>query len=276
MSDDTRTENDAVIEAANLGVEPDQLEPGNVYGYKLPGRVELVDLTADRYLDEPRRKAGTVVVDDVAAFAQHYAKHADEASEVFASIDDGTITAVLDAHGGTFEDPRWQGHRLVLRLRPTEQWKTWSGKNRVLMPQQTFAEFLEDNLVDIAPDPVDAATMLEVATSFQAKTKVSFSSGTVLSSGEIRLNYQEETDATAGAKGQITVPKVFAIGVAPFDDVEPYKVSARLRHRIEGGHLKLCYILDRPEDVVRDAVKTVVAKVEEATGIKVMRGTPAA
>lgn len=270
---DTRTENDAVIEAANMGIEPDELQPGNVYGYKFRDRVELVDLTGDAYRDFPQRKAGRIVVDDVAAFAQYYAKHADDASEVYADIDRGTITAVLDAHTG--DGARWAEHRLVLQLRHTEQWKTWTGVDRQFLGQQAFAEFLEDNLVDIAPEPVPAAEMLEIATTFQAKTRVSFSSGTVLQSGDINLRYEETTDASGGAKGNLTVPKRFAVGLAPFDDTDPYRIEARFRHRIDHGSLKLAFILDRPADVVRDAVKTVVTKVEEETGIKVMRGTPA-
>lgn len=276
---DTRTENDAVIEAAIAQVEPDELHPGKVYGYKLEGRVETIDLTGDEYRDLPKRKTGQVVVDDVASFAQYYAKHADPDSEVYADIDHGKVTAVLDAHTGTTTNDghaRWGDHTLILQLKHTEQWKTWAGKNRQYMTQQDFAEFLEENLVDIAPGgPVDAATLLEVATNFQAKTKVSYSSGTVLASGDIRLNYQEETDASGGVKGTFQVPKTFLLGLAPFDDTDPYKITARFRYRIQNSRLAMGYILDRPEDVVRDAVKTVVTKVEEATAIKVMRGTPA-
>lgn len=274
---DTRTENDAVIETAITQVEPDLLQPGKVYGYKFRDRVETVDLTGDEYRDLPKRKQGRVVVDDVAAFAQYHAKHADTESEVYADIDRGTITAVLDAHTGLDDGARWAEHVLILQLRHTEQWKTWASQNRQFMTQQDFAEFLEENLVDIAPGgPVDAATLLEVATNFQAKQKVSFSSGTVLASGDIKLNYQEETDASGGAKGTFQVPKTFLLGLAPFDDTDPYKITARFRYRIQHSKLAMGYILDRPEDVVRDAVKTVVTKVEEATSIKVMRGKPAA
>lgn len=275
MTDIARTENDALIETAVAGVDPNPLEPGKVYGYKFRDHVHTVDLTGDTYRDFPKRKRGQVVVDDVAAFAQYYAKHADEASEVYADIDHGTITAILDAHKA--DGARWAEHRLILQLRHTEQWKTWAGLNRKFMPQQEFAEFLEDNLVDIAPGgPVDAATLLEIAANFQAKQKVTYSSGTVLASGDIKLNYQEETDASGGAKGTFQIPKTFLLGLAPFDDTDPYKITARFRYRIQHSKLAMGYILDRPQDVVRDAVKNVVAKVEEATSIKVMRGTPAA
>lgn len=270
---DIRTENDTVAENATLATVPQPVEAGKLYVVPNEhGGRKVIDLTGDEYRAFPARKTGTVVARDVAAFAQYYDKHADDASEVYADLDAGTVTAVLDAHRGV--DARWEGHWLQLKLTPTEPWKRWADKDRTLMPQVAFAEFLEDNLADIAPDPVDAATMLEVATTFQAKTRVNFSSATVLSSGALSLKYEETSDASGGAKGDMVVPKVFAVALAPFDDVAPYKVQARLRHRIEGSSLKLQYILDRPQDVVRDAVKAVVEQVQDATGVKVMRGNP--
>lgn len=274
MTELTRTENDAVIEHASLSITPDELEPGAIYGYRFRDRVEVINLTGPEHTGEIDRKKGIVVVRDIASFAQYYGKHADEDSEVYTDLDTGTVTAVLNAHGSF--GARWEDHRLILHLTPTKPWQRWTEKDRALLPQVQFAEFLEDNLADIAPDPVSAAHMLEIATTFQAKTRVSYSSGTVLASGEISLKYEETTDASGGRKGDMVVPKVFAVALAPYDDVDPYRIEARLRHRIEGSALKLCFILDRPEDVARDAVKTVVAKVEEAIGVKVMRGRPSA
>jgi uncharacterized protein YfdQ (DUF2303 family) len=273
MSNDIRTENDTVAETATLAAVPQPVEAGKLYlAPDSDGGRELWNFTGDDYRDFPARKQGLVIVRDVAAFAQYHAKHADEFSEVYADLDKGTVTAVLDAH--TIKGARWGNHRLHLQLTPTEPWKRWIAQDRAYLPQVAFADFLEDNLSDIAPDPVDAASMLEVATTFQAKTRVSFSSGTVLSSGAISLKYEETSDASGGAKGDMVVPKQFAVALAPFDDVAPYKVGARLRHRIDGSALKLCYILDRPQDVVRDAVKAVVDQVQDATGITVMRGNP--
>lgn len=274
MSIPTDTENAVVYLAAMEATVPQPVEPGKVYVVpSSSGGRTTIDLTGDEYRDFPARKRGTVTVEDVASFAQYYDKHAHADSEVYADLDTGVITAVLDAHLGTGEAARWQEFRLILRLTPTPQWTTWNGRDRIYMRQLDFAEFLEDNLVDIASEPVPAAELLEIATTFQAKSKVSYASSTVLSSGAITLNYEETSDASGGAKGQLVVPKKFAIGIAPFDDVDPYKVEARFRHRIESSALKLCYILERPQDVLRDAVKTVVGQVEEACGIKVMRGS---
>ncbi|MFC5187114.1 DUF2303 family protein [Actinomadura harenae] len=276
---ESRTENDAVVEQARQAAGPALLDTrtgGELAVFHTPEGLRIVDLDDEQYArraDRPRRKQGTTVVRDIASFAQFYAKHSDESSEVYADLDRGAITAVLDAHEP--DEPRWAAHRLVLELTPTEAWARWASINRRLIPQVEFAEFLEDNLLDIAPDPVPAAQMLEIAQTFQARTRVAFSSGVVSASGDIRLKYEETTDASGGAKGDMAVPRVFALALAPFDDVDPYRIEARFRHRIEGGKLRLMAILDRPEDVIRDAVKTVVTKVEEATGAAIMRGRPA-
>lgn len=279
MSD--RTENEVLVEQARSAAGAEILnavDGTELAVFHTPGGIRTIDLGDDEYAfraDRPRRKEGTVTVRDVDSFALYYGKHADPATEVYVDLDAGIVTAVLDAHEGDIDAPRWGGHRLQLVMTHTEPWKRWTRNNRRYMSQVDFAEFLEDNLPDIAPEPVPAARMLEIARTFQAKTRVNFSSGVVAESGDIRLRYEETTDASGGAKGDLAVPRAFAVGVAPFDDCDPYKIEARLRHRIQGSALHLSYILDRPEDVIRDAVKTVVTKVEEATGATIMRGSPA-
>lgn len=278
-TDTTRTETDAVIEQARsaAGVELlNAVDGTEVAVFHTPTGIHSIDLGSDQYARRaaaPRRKLGTTTVRDVDSFAHYFEKHADDYSEVYVDLDKGVITAVLDAHAVTAA--RWGDHRLELVMTHTEPWKRWTRHDRAYLPQVDFAEFLEDNLPDIAPDPVPAAQMLEIARTFQARTRVNFSSGVVAASGDIRLRYEETTDASGGAKGDIAIPRAFAVALAPFDDTDPYKVEARLRHRISGNALNLAFILDRPEDVIRDAVKTVVAKVEDATGTRIMRGAPA-
>jgi uncharacterized protein YfdQ (DUF2303 family) len=273
----TRTENDSLLEAMSRAQIPDELEPGSIYGYKLDGRVEIVDLL-DRNLAQPRRKQGTVNVYDIASFATYYNKHADPYTETYVDIDAGVITAVLNAHAETenFENAddsaRWQDHRVVLRLAMTDAWKAWTGKDRQLIKQTPFAEFIDDNRADIRVP--SAADMLELVQHFQTVTKVTFNSASVLSNGNRRLVYTEETDGTAGPKATLEVPSVLELGIAPFEDCEPYVVKARFRYRVQSGDLLMGFILDNAADVRRDAVKTVVEKVQKELGITVMRGTP--
>lgn len=274
----TRTENDALIGALQESALGETLEPGHYYAFKHGDHVTTIDLL-DRNLDRPRRKTGRIVVEDAPSFAHYFAKHADSNSEVYVDIDAGRVTAILDAHEPTDDTldrdgtGRWGEHRLALTLAQTDAWKRWAALDRKTLSQSAFADFIDDNRADIRKPA--AADMLELVQHFQAITKVTFQSSTLLASGDRRLTYVEETDAGAGAKGQIAVPSVLELGLAPFEDSEPYVVTARFRYRIEGGHLKMGFLLDNADDVRKDAVKTVVGKLQEELGITIMRGTPA-
>ncbi|MFC3980200.1 DUF2303 family protein [Streptosporangium jomthongense] len=274
----TRTENDALIDALTDAQISEQLNPGGFYAFKLRDRVETIDLR-DPDETRPARKKGTVRVDDLASFVHYYRKHCDAQSEVYVDIQAGVITAVLDAHEGWVSEeergymPRWGEHRLTLRLAETDAWRRWAGLDRQFLKQAAFADFIDDNRADIRKPT--AADMLELVQQFQAKTKVTFSSATLLASGDRRLTFEEETTAGGGAKGSIEVPSTLELGIAPFEDSEPYVVTARFRYRIQGGALYMGIWLDNATDVRRDAIRTVVAKLQEELGIVVMRGTPA-
>lgn len=256
----------------------EELTPGKIYAYRTPSGPMTVNLTADQFLEYPRRKEAYVTVTDVASFAQYYAKHADEDSEVFADDEPArghlaAITAVLDAHGA--DSARWQNHRLTFELKATPEWQAWTGSNTRMMNQAAFAEFLEDHIADIAPDgPCTGADLLEMAQQFQAHTKVTFSSGHRIASGQTQFIYSETIEAKAGERGTITIPGAFEIGVRVFADLDPYRVKARFRYRMADGKLTLGYHLDDPERKVRDAVDQVVKAAEEATSATIMRGRP--
>lgn len=269
----------AIIDAARLGENPAELELGKYYAVRrTDGQgIDTIDLTGDQYRAYPRRVTGVVHVDNVASFAEYYAKHASPASEVFADEKRRQIVAVLDAPASETSDTDaradWRQHLLILTPPFTDAWKTWAGKDRQMMSQTDFAEFIEDNLADIAPEPVSAADMLLVATTFQRHDKVQFASSTILDSGERLLRYEETVDARAGDKGSIKVPAKFKIGVTIFDDAPHYGIECRFRHRVKSGALSMAYLLDRPADKMRDAFRSVVDLAAEQTGATIMRGS---
>lgn len=257
-----------IVDTAVNGVEPDQLTPGGIYAFKFSDSIKLVDLTGDEYRDQPKRKTGTTVVDDLDSFVRYFGKHSDAASELYVNVKKRTITAVLDAH--TQGGARWGEHQLVLQLTTADKWNDWIGMNRKPMTQVEWAEFLEDHADDVR-EP-DAATMLEIANTFQAATKITFKSSIALSNGSQRLQWEEDTTASAGSTGNLEVPKTFLIGVAPFDFAAAFKVWARFRYRISGGKLAVSYLLDDPDAVVRDAVLDIVEKLEQALTPEVEEG----
>ncbi|TMU98069.1 DUF2303 family protein [Streptomyces sp. DASNCL29] len=268
----TNTDNANTI--ANLALRsapPVALELGKVHAFHTSGGVHTVDLTGDKHRDTPARKTGTTTVRDAESFLTYWGKHHDDATEVYADGDRLTITAILDAH--QTDAARWGQHRLHLALRTTDAWQQWAANDGKLLGQEQFAEFIEDHLPELL-EPA-AATMLEIAQSIQATTKAEFQSGTRLQSGERQLKYVEDTRASAGRKGELTIPETFIVGLVPFEGSEGYKVTARLRYRIGDGQLRIGYKLDRPDEVRRTAFDDVRKAVAEQLATAVMNGTPA-
>lgn len=260
------TEATAVADLTALGSDPKPLERGALVLIQGDDRQEVVDL--DAYSDHPRQTKATRTVRDAASFNRYVAKHgAADRTEVYADRDASTVTAVLDSHRGVTglsEQPERagrQGHRLTLELRHTPAWNAWV-KNQGHRSQADFAEFVEEH----APEFVepDAATMLEVAQTFQAKRGVEFSSATRLSSGEVQVAYAETDKVKVGGKGNLTFPERFVVGLQPYQGGESYRVTALLRYRLNGGVLTLGYTLLRVDLILETAFKDVLTEVDEA------------
>jgi uncharacterized protein YfdQ (DUF2303 family) len=269
---------DAITAIANLGTAANGAEQLGLGEYhvvtSLDGQLHTIDLTGDAYRDRPKRKTGTVTVRDVDSFATYWTKHCDDASEIYADRINRTVAGVLDAHGTGAQQTGWRQHRILLALTYSSAFTAWTRNDGQEMSQEAFADFLEENRLDIA-EP-SAAQMLEVAQSIQAATKVDFSSGFRLTDGQRRISYTETVESKAGQKGELAIPTEIKLRLPIFDGAAVAdELTARFRHRINGNQLRLSYRLDRPADVVTAALDGVIADVAETTGSTVLRGTPA-
>jgi uncharacterized protein YfdQ (DUF2303 family) len=262
----------AVQAIADLAIPAvEDLELGKFYVLTVGSQVHRLDLTGDEYRDAPRRKAGTTTVRDVASFLAYFGKHSDGDSEIYASRDTRTVTAVLDAHQPAAA--RFGQHRVVLQLKHTEAYEAWAAGNGKLMPQNTFAEFIEDRRAEITSPP--AADLLELAQHFEATTKVTFRSGTRLKSGQRMLTYVEEQNASGGS-GELAIPDSFDLAVPVFEGAQVADaLTARLRYRISDGKLYMAYILDELTRVLDGAFWGVIAEIDREVPVPILRGTPA-
>lgn len=263
------TEAEVVRNLAYEASIPEALDPGRLYAIP-DGDGGLTILDTDKYAPRPRRVSGKAIVRDPVSFLNYYDKHSEGElrSEVWADRESSTITAVFDAPGtaGTSEEhrPGWSEHTAQLKLRHTIAWEAWKNSDGKLLPQAQFAELIEDRAVDIV-EP-QSATMLEIAQSFQATRKVDFESGQRLSDGELKFQYKEEVNSTAGKKGDLTIPEIFVLGLKPYEDGKAYRVKARLRWRIQDSRLVIGYKLERPEDILEDAFNEIVTEVKAGIG----------
>lgn len=274
----TRTEADAVAEHARIGTEPRQLASLAVHAIPTPSGVQIVDLDTDEYRrregEHPSRKTGSVTLSEHASFSAYVARHsAPEATTLWGNRDQGRIVAVLNDHpSGGDHHPDWRDHRATLTLRQTPAWRAWVAASGNLVGQAEFAEFLEDRAADVV-EP-DSARLLEVATSIEATTGAAHKSAVRLDSGEVKVRYEETIEARAGQQGDLTIPTRIELALSPYEGMDPYRVTARFRYRLNNGALRLGVVLDRPEDVLRAAFGDVVTAVEAATGLVVLHGEP--
>lgn len=263
----------AVIETALAAATPEHLDPQEVYSVVVPAGAEQKTIDLEQYQSKPIRPRGTYKPADVESFISYVETHQDEAATtIWVHPTEGKVLAVLDDHSA--QDPAWREHKVDLTLQHSPEWLFWAGQDGKLMEQRAFAEHLREGLPDILTP--DGATLLEIATTFEAKTDVQFRSGVDLSSGEAKFQYDESIDATGTtADGSVAVPREFELILAPFLGEEPKQITASLRHQTKGGHLLLGYKLERPERVVEDALERVAARLDDRFK-RVYRGTPAA
>lgn len=254
------------------------LEPTNVQGRHhviLPPNYERKDITdlVEKSQPTPNRKTGTVLLKDLASLlaycdAQTVANNAAAGGFIYCDGDTRSITAVFNDNRAA--EPGWRDHRAEFKAEFTPEFAKWLDQNGKHMGQTEFAEFIEDNFADIT-EPA-AQNLLDVATTIQAKTDISFSSAKRLDNGQVQLGYTETIDARAGANGALQIPKLFTIGVRIFKNGTGYKINARLKYRLSGGSVKFWYELDRPERSVEAAFEGYVDKVRETSGYVVLLG----
>jgi uncharacterized protein YfdQ (DUF2303 family) len=263
----------AVIDAARQGAAPQVIdaEAGVVF---LPsavgGQGRVVD--PEEYKLTPRRKKGHVVCFDAASFNQIIKDNGD-AGNVAIYFDRNplkpSVVAVLNGNGVT--GPGWGDFLVSIEFRPTPQWVKWSKNDGQLLPQVDFAEFIEENMEDIADPP--GAAMLEIASQLQLIRSVNFRSKVTLQSGAFAFTHDQDDKASVGA-GSIEVPQTFTLGIAPIFGLASYKVPARFRYRIVEGKLRLGYKLQRIESMMSQIIEDVIAKVERGANVSVMDGLP--
>jgi uncharacterized protein YfdQ (DUF2303 family) len=265
----------AVIAAARKGVEPVTIfsDPA-VLKVLLPlgknGEGQLLSIETEGYLPKPLRRRGVVELFDVGSFNAVLERNADAGDAtiyVDRDPDNPAIVAVLNGNGE--HGAGWGDFSAVLELRPTPQWVKWRDIDGKMLPQIEFAEFIEDNLADIADPP--GAAMLEIATFLQATRNVDFKSGIRLSSGAVQLQNLESIDARVSA-GQIEVPEKFTLGITPIQGAPLYSVPTRFRYRLVDGKLLLGIRLQRVEDLMRMVLNDVVRQITVPETTPILEG----
>jgi uncharacterized protein YfdQ (DUF2303 family) len=233
---------------------------------------QTVDLTPFRPL-RPDRKRVLVNLYSVESFIEYVNEHKGENTRIFASLSKApyTMTAAIDYHAMTPAGlPEFITHLAVLTLRTTDEWDRWSAKDKVAVNQIEFAEFVEENSLDII-DP-NSATMMEIALSLQSNNEVRWKSAVRLNSGAVHLEFQDDAKAMAGKDGALNIPELFKINLAVFRGLEERTIEARFRYRLRSGSIALFYQLVRPQKLIDAMVLDAMLKVKSETNLPVFDG----
>lgn len=81
------------------------------------------------------------------------------------------------------------------------------------------------------------------------------------------VEYEEIIAGSMGAQqGGLTIPDGFTVAIEPIRGVGLMKLEARFRYRIGSGTLQMFYELVRPDDVLDEAFRLLVARMVTGLG----------
>lgn len=160
----------------------------------------------------------------------------------------------------------YQMHQAELKLTRTPEWREWTAMADELVEQEVFAEFIEDHMSTISTP--DAATLLDVCQTLHGTKNVAWSSGVVLQNGQQQFRWEEQVDARAGQKGDLAIPTVLQLFIAPFEGADKQLVKALFRFRIgQGGKIRMGVKLVDKASYETAAFEQIVKAASDLTGL---------
>jgi hypothetical protein len=221
------------------------------------------------------------------ALAQYLHRFKDDDSIMFADVMASRITAILDYHvrptanqpapapdGAAINaepaKPRHSAHRAILQLRHAQEWAVWTGQNEKLMSHVAFANFLEENAVDVI-NP-DGAALLELIRDLNVKSGSTFKSQ-VRMGDVVKFEYQKADDVSS--KEEIEMPIGFTLNIPVYFGEPPITMNALLRRKIDDGQLFLGFKIQRLENHKQTEFMRIADEISAETDVETVLGNPA-
>lgn len=252
---------EAATREAELTATVQEYRDGRPYRIKRNGEIEILE----GLQEQPTFRRGTVSFYDAASFSVFVNRFKNPTTLIFSDAINAKFTGVLDYHPSGEETgvAQWDQFRASFPMRYTPSWTRWVTANKEPMAQAAFAQFLEDQIPDIA-EPA-GALIVEIARTLEASTSVQFESHIRADNGAHKFTYNEDVSATA-KRGDFTIPAEFTLVLQPFEGSNKYEVKARFRYRITAKQLLMWFELVRIEDVLKQAFADEEEKIRQAVG----------
>lgn len=227
-------------------------------------------------VQHPDRPSGTVKLRDAASFIRFFNDHKVPRSRVYACLDPASFLAVFDEFASpdagndssVQKQADWRGFRAEFKVPASREWGIWTGANRKQMSQLSFAEFLQDNLPDVATP--DGATLLEMSLNFEAAQSGNFIAAQRLQDGSHNLQWKADNNAT----GSVKLPEFITLRIPVFENEAPSDITARLRYRVPDGKLAIWFELVRPHKVLEEAFRATWARIQNDAAAVILLGSP--
>ncbi|WP_417534164.1 DUF2303 family protein [Marinobacterium stanieri] len=245
--------------------------------------------TLEHLRDTPRRIKTSRALRTVEDFIAYHNRYANQDSTILADIDAGKFTSLLDYHHSNGEAQNCD-HVATYTCPETSEWQAWKRQSNNWMGQTDFAEFLQDNHLQIykpkagefTPEELDvvldklpdSTTMIEIAATLEVTSNSKVTSGQNLHNGAMKIAYTDEVDGRAGANSEIEIPTYFLLGIQLFKGGAHYMILARLKYRKDGPTIKLRYELVRPHKAHERAVLDVITRLRGEAPKKDAEGNP--
>jgi uncharacterized protein YfdQ (DUF2303 family) len=185
-----------------------------------------------------------------------------KSTQIFANKTALSVWAILDYH--YVNAPSYCDHVAQYNLPHSPEWLTWTAIDGKEIPQAAFAEFIEENALDIY-EPA-SADVLEIARSLNVKTSVDFSSAVNIDNGTTQLRWTESQEGKG--KGNIDVPRKIKLGLPVFEGDGRVEIYAFLRTRIRDGKLSFIVRMHRRKAIVNEVFDHIVSMIGEGTCIR--------
>lgn len=257
----------------------------------------------DLYRQYPLARRGTVRLTTLDSFIAVVKRFSFETSAIFACDDMAkpSLTAIFDYH----PDNGWAGetenpppmiqnghHRAAYSFPLSPEWQAWIGMDAKPMGMVEFARFLEDHIVDVSADPIEAfgkasqdfvkanrgnlatpTKLIEISRGLQIYESSVIKEAKNLSTGEAQFTF--DSQHTDGDGKPLVLPNMFSIVLPVFRGAsDPFRLIARFRYRKTGDGLKFWYELWRPDLVFDTAFQESIAAVGSETELPVYIGLP--
>lgn len=290
-------------------------------------KAEGVKAHLDAYRTAPERRKGTATMKSLASFIDYVNRFRDPNSSLFAWPDMAkpSLTCVFDHHEGlrlvtspsrtddkgfehppayaetTDPSPRFGQHRAVYDFPLSKEWQAWLAKNKTVLGQRDFAEFLEDRIPDVldpghlggsevkTPDGsltlqemaeilggdfATPARLMQLSRGLKVHADERVGETVNLSTGETEIIFSAEHKDEAGQK--IKVPPLFLIGIPVFEMGEVFRIPVRLRYRKSQGGIVWFYEIWRTEKAFDLAFNEACHDAAKQTGLPKFLGAPEA